>query len=109
MAFIQLASIKNERTKAFVTKNQIYIGDTKMKKARFKARVPLTFEFMGNANLSGDELFNEAERQLRKAIKKGLFSTHNPDLEILNKERIKTEKEKREEKLFWDSLFARGV
>lgn len=80
-----------------------------MKKARFKAKVPLTFEFVGDAMLSGDELFDEAERQLRKAIKKGLFSTHNPDLEIVHKQRIMTEKEKREEKLFWDSIFSRGI
>lgn len=78
-------------------------------KAIYKARVPLTFEFISDANLSCDELLMEAEKQLRKAIKKGLFSTHNQDLEVVNKERLLSKKKKREEERFWNSIFSRGM
>lgn len=78
------------------------------KKAIYKARVPLTFEFVSNANLSCDELLMECEKQLRQAIKKGLFSTHNQDLEVVYKERLLSKKEKREEERFWNNIFSRG-
>lgn len=75
-----------------------------MEKAIFTVRVPLTFEFVGDAKLERQKLLDEAERQIRKAIKKGYFSTHNVDLEVIRKKRILTEKQKREIKEFWESI-----
>ena len=77
------------------------------RQATYTAEVPIKFSFLADNELSGDELFEVAKKELMKVLASGYFDVETKRVEVVDKVTHYTKEEKEAQNKMWAEIFRR--